>query len=145
MNRKIIAVCAVVFSAIFFAFSPGSEKAEGFAPPVFGKCAIPPFREAFDRSSAVFVGTVKSEKKEGDVRTFEFEVEKYWKGAKKRKIQISVYETARYQAWFEVGGKYLIYAAASDGAHRVGRCSRSRDAGDAAEDLGKLGKGKRPR
>jgi hypothetical protein len=145
MKKKVIVACAVVFSAIALVFSPNVQKAEvvGLAN---GKCAIPPFKEAFAASSAVFTGKVKSEKKEGDVKTFEFEVEKYWKGAGRKKIKINVYETARYQAFFEVGGKYLVYAtAAEDKTLRVGRCSRSRDAGDATEDLGKLGKGKRPK
>ena len=144
MKNKLIVACAVVFSAVVFAFSPDLTEAEAFGA-AYAKCAIPPFSEAFKASSAVFVGTVKSEKKVGDNRVFEFEIEKYWKGTKKRKIKINVYETARYQAWFEVGGKYLVYADSTDGGLRVGRCSRSRDAGDASEDLGKLGKGKRPK
>lgn len=144
MKKKIIVACAVIFSAIILVFSSNRVEAEGLGL-TNGRCAIMPFKAAFDASSAVFVGKVKSEKKEGDTRIFEFEVEKYWKGAGKKKIKINVYETARYQAWFQVGGKYLIYADASDGNLRVGRCSRSRDAGDASEDLGKLGKGKRPK
>lgn len=144
MKNKIIVACVVVFSAIILAFSSNRVEAEGFGA-ANGRCAIPPFKTAFDASSAVFVGKVKSEKKQGDTKIFEFEVEKYWKGAGKKKIKINVYETPRFQAWFEVGEKYLIYADASDGSLRVGRCSRSRDAGDASEDLGKLGKGKRPR
>jgi hypothetical protein len=144
MKSKLIVACAVFFSAIVFAFPPHLTEAENFGA-AYAKCAIPPFSEAFKASSAVFVGTVKSEKKEGDTKIFEFQVEKYWKGTKNKKIKINVYETARYQAWFEVGGKYLVYADSADGNLRVGRCSRSRDAGDASEDLGKLGKGKRPK
>jgi hypothetical protein len=145
MKKKIIVACAVVFSAIALAFSSNLQEAQGVGL-ANGKCAIPPFKEEFAASSAVFIGKVKSEKKEGNTRIFEFEVEKYWKGASKKKIEISVYETTRYQAFFEVGGKYLVYAdAAEDKTLRVGRCSRSRDAGDASEDLGKLGKGKRPK
>ena len=144
MKNKIIVACVIVFSAIVLAFSSNPIEAKGFGA-VNGKCAIQTFKTAFNTSSAVFVGKVKSEKKEGDTKTFEFEVEKYWKGAGRKKIKINVYETARFQAWFQVGGKYLIYADASDGNLRVGRCSRSRDAEDASEDLRQLGKGKRPR
>lgn len=144
MKSKLIVACAFVFSAIVFAFPTNLTEAESFGA-ANAKCAIPPFKEAFKTASAVFVGRVKSEKKKGDNRIFEFEVEKYWKGTKKRKIIINVYETARYQAWFEVGGKYLVYADSEEGELRVGRCSRSRDASDASEDLGKLGKGKRPK
>lgn len=147
MNNKIIVACAVVFSGIIFGFSSDSTRAENFTiARENGKCAIASFDDSFASSSAIFVGKVISEKKEGDTRVFEFKVEKYWKGAKKKKIEISVYETTRYQAWFEVGGKYLVYAAADeDGKLRVGRCSRSRNADDASEDVRRLGKGKRPK
>ncbi|HEY0427913.1 MAG TPA: hypothetical protein VGC76_09035 [Pyrinomonadaceae bacterium] len=144
MKSKIVVAFTVVFSAILLAFSSNLKEAEGSVEAA-GKCAIPPFKEAFQAASKVFVGAVKSERKEGNTRIFEFEVEKYWKGASGRKIEISVYETARYQAWFKVGGKYLVYAETDeDKAFRVDRCSRSRDASDAADDLKKLGKGKRP-
>jgi hypothetical protein len=141
MKNKIIAACVVVFSAFVLALSSNLKSAEAD-----GKCRIPPFDEAFKAASAVFIGEVKSETKEGDNRIFEFEIEKYWKGEDTRKITINVYETARYQAWFKVGGKYLVYAQiAADDEFRVGRCSRSRDADDASEDLAKLGEGKRPK
>ena len=87
-----------------------------------------------------------SDEKSGDVRTFEFKVEKYWKGSMKKKVEIFVYETRRFQAPFEKGGKYLIYAGADDeGKLGVSRCSRSRDFESVEEDLQKLGKGKIPR
>ena len=90
--------------------------------------------------------TEDGEEKDGDTRTFDFKVEKYWKGADAERVEILVYETARYQAWFKKSGKYLIYATADeDGKLRVGRCSRSRDLENAEEDLQKLGKGKVPR
>ncbi len=147
MNNKIILACVIVFSAIAFGFSSKQAEAVNFVPAKEnGKCAILPFKDAFAASSAVFSGKVKSEKKVGDTRIFVFEVEKYWKGAKKKKIEISVYETARFQAWFEVGEKYLVFATADDdGTFNVGRCSRSKSVVDASEDLQKLGKGKRPR
>ena len=147
MNNKIILACVVVFSAIALGFWSNRTEAEKFIlAKENGKCAIPAFKDALSASSSVFVGKVKSEKKVGDTKIFEFEVEKYWKGAKKKKIKISVYETSRFQAWFEVGEKYLVYATAEDdGAFHVGRCSRSKSIDDASEDLQKLGKGKRPR
>lgn len=147
MNNKIIAACVVVFSAIFFGLSSNITEAEDFIPAKEnGKCAISAFNNALSASAAVFVGTVKSEKKTGDTKIFQFEVERYWKGSKKKKIEIRVHETMRYQAFFEVGEKYLVYATAGEnGGLYVGRCSRSKDAGDASDDLQKLGKGKRPK
>jgi len=113
---------------------------------VISKCAIASFQTAYQQSNAVFVGEVISEKKNGDTKTFDFKIEKYWKGADRQNIEINVYETARYQAWFKTGKRYLIYASADgDSELHVGRCSRSRDVEDAKEDLQQLGKGKIPR
>jgi hypothetical protein len=145
MRIRFVVALAAIFSALGFAVSSNFQTAES-ALNINSKCAIPAFKAAFDSSKAVFVGEVVGEEKNGDERTFDFKVEKYWKGANKEHIEILVYETARYQAWFKKGGKYLIYAAEdADGHLRVGRCSRSRDADDAAEDLQKLGEGKSPR
>lgn len=147
MNIKLIAAAVVAFSAFVFAFSPARQKAENPDVPVeTAKCAISSFENAFRNSAEVFLGEVTSETKEGDERTFVFEVERYWKGAGAKKIEIRVYETARYQAWFKKGETYLIYAArdTDDNHLRVGRCSRSREEGYASEDLKKLGAGKRP-
>ena len=138
---------AVVFSAIGVFLSSNiqtTESAVSFNKEM--KCAILPFQRAFQESKSVFVGNVVSEEKNGDTKTFKFEIEKYWKGGDKQNIEINVYETARYQAFFKKGERYLIYATADeDGKLRDGRCSRSRDLDNADEDLRQLGKGKIPR
>jgi hypothetical protein len=148
MKIRFIIAFAVVFSAIGSGFSSNfrtAERADGLITPD-PKCAIPPFQSAYRQAQAVFIGEVVSEEKDGDTRTFDFKIEKYWKGAKSGKIEILVYETTRYQAWFRKGEKYLIYAAADDdGKLHVGRCSRSRVLDAAADDLQKLGKGRKPR
>ncbi|HMS43287.1 MAG TPA: hypothetical protein PKE69_23865 [Pyrinomonadaceae bacterium] len=138
--RKII-IAVVLLSAMFGAFSSETVIAENES----AKCYVFSYEEAFKSGKAVFVGKVLSEEKRGDTRYFEFEVEKYWKGANKKKIEIGVYETMRYQANFKTGERYLIYANAnSEGTLSVGRCSRSRTAEQAEEDLDKLGTGKKP-
>ena len=146
MKIRFYIALAVVFSAIGFGFSsnfPVTESANSFNPGM--KCAIPNFQTAYRESKAVFIGEVVGEEKNGDTRIFDLKVEKYWKGANSKRVRVYVYETARYQAWFKEGGRYLIYAGSdADGKLRVGRCSRSRDADD-AEDLQKLGKGRSPR
>ena len=104
------------------------------------------FSRSIRRRAGGFVGEVTDETKDGDTRVFEFEVEKYWKGAAKKKIKIYVYETTRYQAGFQKGEKYLIYArGGDDGKLGVSRCSRSNSVESASADLAKLGKGKSPR
>ncbi len=145
--QKLIATI-VVLSAMFCFVSSKTTiaKSENGENDFSGKCAVLSFDDAYSSAKAVFIGKVLSESKSGDVRTFEFEVEKYWKGADKKKIEINVYETMRYQARFQKDGRYLIYANAnSEGNLSVGRCSRSREAEDAGEDLTKLGTGKMPK
>ena len=145
MKIQKVIIAIVVLSAMFCAFSSETAITESRAGRETAKCRIPTFNEAYNYADAIFVGKVIGETKNGDVKTFEFEVEKYWKGAKKTKIKINVYETARYQAWFQAGEKYLIYATADDdGKLKVGRCSRSNEAENASEDLEKLGAGKNP-
>ena len=147
MKIRFIIAFTAVFSAIGVGFSSNFQTAESASRVKFGgKCAIPAFRSAYSQSKAVFVGEVVGEEKNGDLRSFDFKVEKYWKGADARRVEVLVYETARFQAWFKKGEKYLIYAPADEnGKLRVYRCSRSRDVDNAEEDLQKLGEGKSPR
>jgi hypothetical protein len=109
------------------------------------KCAVPTLKVAFDSSTAVFVGKVLSETSDGDVKTFEFQVERYWKGVKSKKIKVSVRETSRYQAWYQVEERYLVYAREDEGKLYDGRCSASKPLEQASVDLKKLGKAKTPR
>lgn len=111
-----------------------------------GKCAIPSLKSAFQNSGAVFAGKVLSVTKSGDEKTFEFRVQKYWKGANRKKIKVSVGETARFQAWFQVGESYLVFARMDeDGKLRDGRCSGSKLLSEASKDLKELGRAKAPR
>ena len=147
MNFQKVIAAIVILSAGFgvFVFQTAvAEKRESAAVEA-ARCLILSFDEAFDSSEAIFVGKILSESKKDDVKTFEFEVAEYWKGANKQKIKINVYETTRYQAWFSVGERYLIYANVNDSGNlSVGRCSRSRIENEASEDLKKLGTGKKP-
>ena len=111
-----------------------------------GKCGVPLVAAAYKESKAVFVGEVLKVVKDGDIKTFTFKVEKYWKGAAGKEIEINVQETMRYQAWFEVGEKYLVYARGENGREKLWevRCSRSTRFADASEDVKKLGRAKKP-
>lgn len=141
MKISRIIVALVVLSALLSLTSSETVIAKNGS----GKCRVFSFNEAYNASEAVFIGKVSSVEKNGDVKTFVFEVEKYWKGSNKKKIKIDVYETMRFQAYFQIGKQYLIYATPNnEGKLSVGRCSRSREAEDAKEDLEKLGAGKKP-
>ncbi len=110
------------------------------------KCAVPPLKQAYAGANSVFTGKVLSITQNERAKTFEFEVEKYWKGSKSKKISVKVYESTRFQAFYRVGGKYLVFARAEDeGVLTDGRCSRSKDISDAADDLKGLGKARKPR
>lgn len=145
MKIRFIIATAVVFSAIGAGFSSNFQTAESSVFKNY-KCAVPSFESAYRQSKAVFVGEVVGEEKNGDTKTFDFKVEKYWKGAGSKNIEINVYEMARFQAWFKKGERYLVYAwADEDGKLHISRCSRSRSVESADEDLKQLGKGKEPR
>ena len=111
-----------------------------------GKCGVPAVGAAYKESKAVFVGEVLSVVEDGDVKTFTFKIEKYWKGAAAKTIEISVQQTMNYQAWFEVGEKYLVFARGEKGRGKFWevRCSRSTRLADASEDVKKLGRAKKP-
>jgi len=137
--------CFAVICCLILLFSNVPAETGNFAS-ANGKCAIPSFKAAFQNSSAVFAGEVLSETKSGDEKTFEFRVLKYWKGAGRKKIKVSVNETARYQAWYQVGEKYLVFARVDeDGRLRDGRCSASKLLSEASKDLKTLGRAKIPR
>lgn len=146
---KIIKLFAlgVIFSTIAFVFPSNLSNAKNTNGEALGaRCAIPSFTAAKDRARAIFVGKVLSKKSNGDEKIFEFKIKKYWKGEDKKKIKVSVYENPRFQAWFETGETYLIFADADedDGKLFVGRCSRSQETDAASEDLKLLGAAKKP-
>lgn len=148
MRNIIIFGLAIVFSAFTFLFSSNIQKAESiFQKNEAAKCRALSFEEAYRESEAIFVGEVLSAEKIGDDKVFKFKVEKYWKGKDAQNVEVSVYESTRYQAWFKTGEKYLVFANSDEeGVLRdAARCSRSKNLENASEDLTKLGEGKRPK
>jgi hypothetical protein len=124
----------------------GNAPAETKLNAANGRCAIMDVKTALRASSAIFAGRVLSETKNGSEKTFEFRVEKYWKGVGKKKVKVSVQETARFQAWFRVGESYLVFARdGEDGRLRDYRCSASKLLSEASKDLKALGRAKIPR
>jgi hypothetical protein len=148
MKKIIIGAFAIVFLAFTFLFSSNIQKAENILQKnEAAKCRVLSFEEAYKESEAIFVGEVLSVEKNGDVKVFKFKVEKYWKGKDEKNVEVGVYESTRFQAWFKVGEKYLVYANLDDDGklQDSARCSRSKEEADASEDLAKLGEGKRPK
>jgi hypothetical protein len=144
MKNRMLLSGALVFSAFVIGLSSNVQKAESRGSGA--RCAAFSVKGALQRSTAVFVGKVTGEEKNGDIKTFKFEVEKYWKGANRKEIEIFVYQTARYQSPFKEGEKFLVYAMADDdGKLTVSRCSRSRALEYAGDDIKQLGEGKTPK
>ena len=145
MNPKI-----TVFALFLIAFSLSSavRAAEVEAEGGRAKCAMPSFAQAYKNSAAVFVGEVIKEAKVGDNREFIFRVERYWKGIAAKKVKVLVYENPRYQAQFEKGKSFLVFATEDEDSGILfdGRCSRSAEIGGYSsslkDDLDKLGAGK---
>ena len=146
-NLQAIFLTAILTAVGAVVLSDAPAKTHAAPAESFGKCAIQPFNRAFQAAAAVFRGKVVRAEKNGDVRTFDFEVEEFWKGKSGRRVRIDVYETARFQAWFKKGEEYLVYGEPANDEKanpRVSRCSRSRSIEMAAEDLKQLGRGKSP-
>ena len=135
---RLAVVCCLIS---MFAYFPSEIK--GF--PGAGRCAIAKLKTERANSKAIFVSKVLSVASDGDIKTFTFEVEKRWKGAASKKIKVNVQETTRYQAWFEVGKKYLVFARGDEtGKLWEQRCSRTKSLADASEDVSELGKIPKP-
>jgi hypothetical protein len=138
-----------VFLFIFFAIFLGNLNAF-FQTEVLtyenGRCATPSLVQAKKSAVYVFVGKITEETAIDNGKSYQFSVEKYWKGKKAKTITININENSRYQSWFEVGKKYLIFAETdSSNGFTVIRCSRSKEFSEASDDIKSLGKGKKIR
>jgi len=135
---KILRLAVVCCLISMFAYFPSEIKSSAST----GRCAISKLKTEYANSKAVFIGEVVSVTSDGDIKTFTFKVEKRWKGAADKKIEVSVQETTRHQAWFEVGEKYLVFARGDETVGKLWevRCSRTKSLKDASEDVSELGK-----
>ena len=98
--------------------------------------------EELKEAAAVFLGKVKKVNEDSRNRIFEFEVEKYWKGASRKVITVRSGKHI-YGSRFTIGQKYLVYAYGEDELG-TSRCTRTKSLGSAAFDLKELGEGKIP-
>lgn len=143
----------LIIFLILFLLSAGSGQFQASDRKTSARCAVPLFEAAFEKAGAVFVGTVLSKKTDGQMKIFELEVIRFWKGVDSTTMTIHVNENPRFQAQFEVGETYLVFAEADDDGRLFDRrCSRTKilvenvdDSFDdgVREDLQKLGEGDR--
>ncbi len=144
MKKQIIIAILVLAGIIFTGFSNNKFAVSAKESSNFAKCAVMSLKDSLNYSDAIFVGKVLSVKEQDGKKIFEFKVEKYWKGIKIKKVEVGVFETTRYQAIYQVGERYLVYARKEDGILMDRRCSRSSYAatGNAVSDIKQLGKSK---
>lgn len=110
---------------------------------IIAKCAMPTFTRAYADAKTIFVGKVLSLRTEGSEKILTFRVEKYWKGAVAKKVEVRYFETFNYEVWLKTGGRYLVYARGNeDGSLSDGRCSLTKKYTEARSDLKRLKKGK---
>jgi hypothetical protein len=144
-KMKLLTIIILAITA-FTAFTLNKSKVSAMESASFAKCAIQPFNVEYENSKSIFAGKVLSVRKEGDEKIFTFRVEKYWKSKVKKNVEVRYYENMRYQAWLEVGKRYLVYAKGeNNGVLSDGRCSWTKSYSDAKGDLKLLKKGKIPR
>lgn len=130
-----------LFCFMFFAFNAEAKVCEPNA-----NCLMPALRDSIKNSKTIFSGKVISNEKEGDIRVVTFQVSRYWKGTIKRTMKVYYQENMRYQAWFETGKSYIVYAQANDAGKLFdSKCSATKNIEDAKADLKYLGKGRRPK
>lgn len=129
---RFVVICCLI--SMFIGFPLTAESSE-----ILAKCRVHDVKTAYISSKAVFVGKVVSVEGKNGVKTFTFQIQNRWKGAAGKKARVSAHESMRYQAWFEVGKKYLVYADGdADGKLWERRCSRSKPFEDAAQDIKEL-------
>ena len=104
MEKRIIFLALVTIGLVLTVFTSSKFETVAKESTISAKCAIREFNEELKYSKAVFVGKVLSIREEpSSQKIIEFKVAKYWKGIKTKKVEVTVYETSRYQAWYEVG------------------------------------------
>lgn len=139
---KLLSILLLSVVSLSF-FLSGKTEVSAKNSESFAKCRMPTFTEAYREANTIFAGKVLSVRKEGDERIFTLQVEKYWKGTKSKTLEVRYYETWNFQAWLQVGGRYLVYARKDEKGNLVdGRCSMTKNYSEASVELKKLGKAK---
>ena len=123
--KNIILLCLVFSLTLILSSSLQSSSATELST---ARCATKNLIMLSKMPERFLSGKVLSKKSEGSMKVFELEVEKYWKGVEEKKIVVNVNENPRYQAQFEVGKSYLVFAEADeiDGKFFDRRCSRTK-------------------
>lgn len=107
-------------------------------------CSGPrPPDEMFEKSTAVFAGTVVSIETGDYSRTVHFGVERAWKGVSARTLALTTAGSGASCGYdFDKGKEYVVYAHGSEESSlEASMCSRTQLLADAYDDLAYLGEG----
>ncbi len=139
--NKLLSI-SLILGIVLSTFASGNPNVSVEERSVFD-CAIATVKDEYKRSKAVFIGKVVKITEDSDTKTFEFAVQKYWKGVKRKTIKIKVSKTMRFEPFYQSKKSYLIYAFVDEqGFLRVEKCTRGSQIEFAKEDLKILGKAK---
>lgn len=146
MLKKILPIALGAFVIFGGNFASNAIEPSALESVENVKCAAPGTpREALNRAAAVFIGKITKIEENDNVKTIKFAAERVWKGEKVKNLTISITTGFRYNPSFSEGERYLVYANKNQkGELTTGRCSRTKLAEYAEDDLRELGAGSEP-
>lgn len=137
-----------IFSIFFLASIIIVTASDVFACSCFVPEGIPiakQVKDAYTKSSSVFVGQVVEVIKKPDNNLIKFRVEKSWNNKFQKEVTVSTPSNSAMCGYeFQVGKKYLVYASGENGNLSTYLCTRTAPAG-ANKDVALLNKIKKPR
>jgi hypothetical protein len=137
-----------IFSILFLASIIVMTASDVFACSCFTPEGIPiekQVKDAYTKSSSVFVGQVVEVIKKPETNLIKFRVEKSWSNKFQKEITISTPGNSAMCGYeFQVGKKYLVYANGENDKLSTYLCTRTASA-TANKDIALLNKIKKPK
>lgn len=137
-----------IFSILFSVFIFSASASDIFACSCFVPEGIPvekQVRDAYTKSSSVFVGQVIELIKKPDNNLVKFRVEKSWNNKFQKEIIVTTPSNSAMCGYeFAVGKKYLVYANGENDKLSTYLCTRTASA-TANKDVAVLNKIKKPK
>jgi hypothetical protein len=137
-----------IFSILFLICIIAVTASDVFACSCFTPEGIPiekQVKDAFTKSSSVFVGQVVEVVKKPDNNLIKFRVEKSWNNKFQKEITVSTPSNSAMCGYeFVVGKKYLVYANGENANLSTYLCTRTASA-TANKDVALLNKIKKPK
>jgi hypothetical protein len=138
----------IIFSIIFSAFLFALTASDVFACSCFQPEGVPiekQVKDAYAKSSSIFLGQVTEVRKSSGNNLIKFKVEKSWNGKFQKEITISTpSDSAMCGYEFQIGKKYVVYASGETGKLSTYLCTRTATA-TANKDVAVLNKIKKPK